>query len=64
MASWIIRNKQTGEVLMETFSYELVTKLNQDRYTAVPIMKYLREFNAAVQVQNRQVKDALDLGSG
>jgi hypothetical protein len=43
--SWIIRNKATGEVLMETFSARLVAALNTAKYEAVPIRDYLAFLN-------------------
>jgi hypothetical protein len=43
--SWIIRNKATGEVLMETFSARLVAAINTTKYEAVPIRDYLAEIN-------------------
>lgn len=41
--SWIIRNKQTKEVLLETFDTKLVQALNTVIYEAVPILDYLQE---------------------
>lgn len=44
-ASWIIRNKETKEVVMETFSGDLAAAVNADKYEAVPILQYLQEVN-------------------
>lgn len=44
-ASWVIRNKLTGEVVCETFDEQRATSLNTVKYEAVPIMKYLQELN-------------------
>lgn len=44
-ASWIIRNKETGEVIMETFDKAKVDALNTAKYEAVPIGDYLGEIN-------------------
>jgi hypothetical protein len=43
--SWVIRNKVTGEVLMETFSPRIVAALNTAKYEAVPIREYLAQLN-------------------
>lgn len=42
-ASWVIRNKRTKEVLLETFDTKLVQALNTAIYEAVPILDYLQE---------------------
>lgn len=44
-ASWVIRRKATGEVVLETFSPKLVAALNTARYEAVPILDYLVALN-------------------
>lgn len=43
--SWVIRNKATKEVIMETFDARKVAALNTDKYEAVEIQKYLGELN-------------------
>ena len=45
-ASWVIKNKQTGEVIMETFDKKKVEALNTDKYVAVPIKEHLASPNA------------------
>jgi len=44
-ASWVIRNKETKEALFETFNEKLVSKLNTEKYEAVPILEYLVGLN-------------------
>ena len=44
-ASWVIRNKETGEVVMETFDRKKVDALNTAKYEAVPIREYLEGLN-------------------
>lgn len=44
-ASWVIKNKITGEVILETFNPKIVTHLNTDKYEAVPIQTYLGDLN-------------------
>jgi hypothetical protein len=44
-ASWIIRNKETKEVVMETFDRKKVDALNTEKYEAVPIGEYLGSLN-------------------
>lgn len=48
-ASWVLRNKTTHEVVMETFDEKKVAALNTDKYEAVPILKYLQELNDGLQ---------------
>lgn len=43
--SWIIRNRLTGEVIMETFDRKKVDTLNTKKYEAVPILDYLVSLN-------------------
>jgi hypothetical protein len=38
-ASWVIRNKETKEVIMETFSEKLVKALNTLKYEAIKAAK-------------------------
>lgn len=44
-ASWVIREKETGRVICETFSKCLVSALNTATYEAVPILEYLQSLN-------------------
>lgn len=48
-ASWVIRERSTGRVIMETFSKAAVDKLNTVRYEAVPILEYLQGVNKAIR---------------
>lgn len=45
-ASWVIRDKATGEVIMETFDRKKVDALNTAKYEAVPIQQHLASLNA------------------
>jgi hypothetical protein len=45
-ASWIIRNKTTGEVIAETFNRRMVAALNVEKYEAIPALEYLVSLNA------------------
>lgn len=45
VASWVIRNKETGEVVMETFDRAKVEALNTKKYEAVPVEQHLQELN-------------------
>lgn len=40
-ASWVIKNKETGEAMFETYSSWILLCLNTDKYEAVPIHKHL-----------------------
>lgn len=53
-ASWVIREKETGKVIMETFDSRKVTALNTSKYEAVPILKYLQELNQASKTTKEQ----------
>lgn len=44
-ASWVIREKATGKVIMETFDQKKVDALNTAKYEAVPIQQYLASLN-------------------
>ncbi len=44
-ASWVIRNKETGEVMAETFDRKKVDALNTEKYEAVPIQQHLASLN-------------------
>lgn len=44
-ASWVIRDRQSGEVLFETFDQKKVGALNTEKYEAVPIGEYLGSLN-------------------
>jgi hypothetical protein len=44
-ASWVIREKESKQVIMETFDPAKVAALNTDKYEAVPILEYLQSLN-------------------
>lgn len=44
-ASWVVREKATGRVIMETFNARVVKALNTAKYEAVPILDYLQSLN-------------------
>ena len=46
--SWVIRNKETREVLFETFDRRKVEALNTKKYEAVPILEYLASLNGSL----------------
>jgi hypothetical protein len=43
--SWVIRNKETGETIMETRDPKKVAALNTAKYEAVPTLQHLQELN-------------------
>lgn len=47
--SWVIRNKDTGDVVMETFDKSKVDAINSDKYEAVPSLQHLQELNAKIK---------------
>jgi hypothetical protein len=48
-SSWVIRQKDTGKVIAETYDNRLVGRLNTERYEAVPILQYLGELNRTIR---------------
>jgi hypothetical protein len=44
-ASWVVRNKETGEPIMETFQKSVADKANKEKYEVVPILQHLQELN-------------------
>lgn len=46
-ASWVIRDKATGDVVMETSQKSVAEKINTEKYEAVPVLEHLQQFNAA-----------------
>ncbi|GGE24354.1 Adenine-specific DNA methylase, N12 class [Gemmobacter megaterium] len=44
-ASWVIRNRETGETVMETFDRKKVDALNTAKYEAVPAREHLESLN-------------------
>ena len=44
-ASWVIREKATARVIMETYDRAKVDMLNTAKYEAVPIHEYLASLN-------------------
>lgn len=52
-ASWVIREKDTGAVVMETFDKAKVDALNTDKYEAVPAYQHLTEINDPASLAGR-----------
>lgn len=48
-ASWVIREKATGAVIMETYDKSKVDILNTSKYEAVPINEHLAGINQAMR---------------
>lgn len=48
-ASWVIRDRETGEVICETFNRFVKDHLGP-RYEAVPILEYLQGLNREVEL--------------
>lgn len=53
-ASWVIKVKETGEVLFETFDKRKVAALNTEKYEAVPILDYLVSINGHDAIDHNQ----------
>lgn len=52
-ASWVIKEKATGNVILETFDKAKVDALNTDKYEATPIGKHLASFNKPAPVNQQ-----------
>lgn len=50
-SSWVIKNKETGEVVMETFDRAKVDALNTSKYEAIPILQHLQSVNGKEKPQ-------------
>ena len=55
-ASWVIREKATGAVVMETFDRKKVDALNTAKYEAVPVEQHLASINATPLSERAQNK--------
>lgn len=44
-ASWVVREKGSGKVILETFNRKVVKALNTEKYEAVPIQEHLAGIN-------------------
>lgn len=49
IASWVIRNKDTKEVICETFNPKAIAALNTAKYEAVPILDYLVQLSLHIK---------------
>jgi hypothetical protein len=47
--SWVLREKATGKVIMETYDPKKVAALNTEKYEAVPIGEYLAGVNRKIK---------------
>lgn len=46
--SWVIKEKATGTVILETFNAKVVDALNTVKYQAVPILEHLAGLNKSL----------------
>lgn len=44
-ASWMIVDKATGKVVMETYDFELCQFIKIEKYRVVPILAWLQSLN-------------------
>ncbi len=51
---WVIRDKETGTPVMETFDESVASKVNTAKYEVVPSRQHLEQFNAAVKQNGGQ----------
>ncbi len=62
-ASWVIKRKSDGMVLLETYNKRLVDRLNTTRYEAVPILDYLYSLNRPIREQEAMLQRANEKGA-
>jgi len=55
--SWVIRNKETGEVVFETWQKSVADKVNKDKYEAIPIADHL----ASLSIKEARINNSLDI---
>jgi hypothetical protein len=48
-ASWVIVEKSKGKAVLETFNELLASRVNAEKYRAVPILEYLQNFNKGIK---------------
>ncbi len=51
---WVVRDKETGTPVMETFDESVASKVNTVKYEVVPSRQHLEQFNAAVKQNGGQ----------
>ena len=57
--SWVITRKSDGDVVMETFSKSVASKINTDKYDVTPIYQYLTELNKKVKSASNDTEHLL-----
>jgi hypothetical protein len=65
--SWVLREKATGKVVMETYDPKKVAALNTEKYEAVPIGEYLAGANRKIKEgapDAPETKQAVSSGEG
>lgn len=50
-ASWVLRERDSGYIIAETWDRSVVERLNKAKYEAIPIMKYLMDLNRDIEGQ-------------
>jgi len=45
VASWVVREKATGDVVLETFNKSTADAINKEKYEAVPVQEHLASLN-------------------
>jgi hypothetical protein len=49
IASWVIVDKITNKAIFETFSESIASKINVEKYQAVPVLEYLQNLNKQIR---------------
>ena len=57
--SWVITRKSDGDIVMETFSKSVASKINTDKYDVTPIYQYLTELNKKVKSASNDTEHLL-----
>lgn len=50
-ASWVIKEKSTNKVIMETYDHKKVAALNTSHYKAVPVQEHLAGLSLANKLE-------------
>jgi len=55
-ASWIIRNRETGETVLETSDKKVADKINKNKYEAIPALLHLEQINGSKDIVEKDGK--------
>ena len=62
-SSWVIIRKSDGDVVMETFSKSVASKINTNKYDVTPIYQHLTELNKKVKSVSNDTEHLLSMSA-